>query len=134
TKYLITTRIDNDDAFNIKAIEYIQDHFAHQDLLFLNFPIGYCLKDRTNQLSLNGSKSNPFISLIEKVTWKNQEPIVRTVRCMNHSHLSQIGTIKQIAVKTPMWLQVIHDLNIVNKLRGKPVPKGQLDKSQFGLV
>lgn len=133
TKYLITTRIDNDDAFNIRAIEVIQKQFHEQDCLLINFPIGYCLDVNNKCVFLNGSISNPFISLIEKVKKTGPEINIKTVRCMNHSHLNQLGEIKQVETTVPMWVQVIHERNLANQARGKPFPLEQLRKKDFGL-
>ena len=137
TQYLITTRIDNDDAFHKNAIKKIQLHFAKDNLayardFFLNFPIGYCLDEQTGQITLNGSKSNPFITLVEKVKRGPKAVSIKTVRCMNHSHLDRLGKIKQICTTTPMWVQVIHKRNISNRVRGNPIPKEQFRRKDFG--
>lgn len=137
TQYLITTRIDNDDAFHKNAIKKIQLHFTEENSgptrnLFLNFPIGYCLDDQTGQITLNGSKSNPFITLIEKVKRSPRGVSIKTVRCMNHSHLDRVGKIEQICTATPMWVQVIHERNISNRVRGNPLPKKQFKRKDFG--
>lgn len=134
TQYLITTRIDNDDAFHKNALKNLQLHFAEQRFLFLNFPRGYCLEDTTGRITLNGSKSNPFITLIEKVERNPQGITIQTVRCMNHSHLERLGKIEQICTSIPMWVQIIHDRNISNRVRGKPVPKEEfrLKRRDFG--
>ena len=104
TQYLITTRIDNDDAFHKNAIKKIQLHFTEESSgatrdLFLNFPIGYCLDDQTGQITLNG-KSNPFITLVEKV--KRSQGSVDQNRQMSEPFPSdRVGKIKQICPTTP---------------------------------
>lgn len=135
TKYLITTRFDNDDALNIKAVELIQAQFKEQDCLLINFPTGYCWQDQEHKLFLIiNSKHNAFISLIEKIKKAGRKFQIKTVRCIpNHRHLGRVGKIKQIKPKVRMWLQIIHEKNLMNRVRGIPVPKDEFSVENFGL-
>lgn len=117
TLFLITTRIDNDDAFQIKAVQIIQSQFHRQERLALNFPNGYCLnKDR---LFLTRQLSNPFLSLIERVRWTHGVPHIFAVTSRKHNELGSLAQIKQIECG-PMWLQIIHENNLINQAKGSP--------------
>lgn len=118
-RHIITTRIDNDDAFQIRAIQIIQEQFHHQERLALNFPNGYCLSK--NKLYLTRQLSNPFLTLIERVRWENGIPSVFTVSGRKHTELRTMAVIKQIK-SNPMWLQIVHEHNLKNRTRGKPTP------------
>jgi hypothetical protein len=107
-RYLITTRLDNDDAFHHRAIETIQQHFDGQDLGFINLIEGYVLQD--GRVRLRREPSNPFISLVERRTADG----FRTVYCGNHSHLSNLARIQQVETGEPLWLRVIHERNLLN--------------------
>jgi len=128
--YLITTRIDNDDALNIHAIDLIQRSFRPYKSQLIGFPLGYHWeKDR---LYLNSSGCYSFLSLVEKVHRPNGKIKIRTVRCKDHLQFYKSSNILYLAVNTPMWLQVIHDHNLINKAKGIPVPLHRLQKMNFG--
>src|ERR1051326_2080248 len=116
--FLITSRLDNDDALATRYVETVQSCFARSEFQFLNFTDGY-------QISRKGvyryrDTSNPFISLIERV------PGFRTVLgCGNHSFLAKAGPIRQLEA-VPGWLQVIHGRNLLNRIAGTPVSGEEL--------
>lgn len=119
TEYIITTRLDNDDAFHVTAIRRIQECFHGQDLLALNFPMGYRLAN--NRLFSARHLSNPFLSLIERVrTEPTGKKAVFTVMDQKHDEIHRIAKVKQLIAK-PMWLQVIHGRNLKNRGGGEPL-------------
>ncbi len=107
SKYLITTRIDNDDAVSIDFIESVQHEFSEQPFEFVNFLNGYALCKK--KLYRKRGDSNPFLSLIELID------DLRTVWYQAHRKVNQVGKVRQIKSK-PMWLQVIHGKNVSNKV------------------
>jgi hypothetical protein len=130
TKYLITTRIDNDDAFSKDAIETIQKNFKKQVFEFINFYKGYGFLVNKNRLFFSEHPSNAFITLIEK----RKSGSFKTVWCGNHTRLDEIGHIKQISDKR-YWIRVIHERNLLNSsgpsfLR-KNLRKSLIKTSQF---
>jgi hypothetical protein len=112
SEHLITSRLDCDDAIATRYIETVQAGFCGQDFEFVNFKNGYVLSG-ANAYSLRYT-SNPFISLIERTQG------FQSVFCGNHTLLSKRGPIRQIE-ETPGWLQVVHDRNLRNHVRGNPV-------------
>lgn len=127
SKYLITTRLDNDDALHQDFIANVQEQFREQELEFINFPIGYVFCTKDNRLYAAKDYSNPFLSLIEKVEG------FRGVWCENHLHVSCRGPLRQIATK-PSWLQVVHGKNVRNQV-GKDMQRVSLSllKDNFSL-
>ncbi len=113
--YLITTRLDNDDAVAVDFLRRIQRSFRKRELELLNCPLGYQLKD--GKLYLSADMSNPFLSLVERVTNRDRENCPKTVFCGAHHLLSSVAPIRQISAR-PMWVQVLHGGNIANQLRG----------------
>lgn len=110
TNFVITTRLDNDDALCRDFIERVQAEFHHQHAEVINFPCGYIwFKGR---LYLYRDSSNPFTSLIERA-----KPL-RTIVARPHRKLHELAVIRQ-AGTTPAWLQVVHGSNNRNRLRGK---------------
>lgn len=112
--YLVTTRIDSDDALGSDHLVKVQRAFRHQDREFLAFPFG--LQSYRGHLYNIYWPSNPFISLIEKVQAGNH---FTTVHCVRHDLIHDTGMVKRI-ISTPQWLQVIHNENNQSGLRGLP--------------
>ena len=123
-EYLITTRIDNDDGVALDFINLIQENFSRQKMQFVNFNYGYVWHQQ--KIYLLKEKSNHFTSLIEKIDRENEAEI-KTIYCANHSNLKLQGNIKQLDI-APTWLEVIHDRNVVNRVRGIRQPISKLDR------
>ena len=112
-EYLITTKLDNDDAISKYFIQIVQNHFYHQEFQFLNFSNGYFLNYNTYEIYLVNLPSGFFASLIEKAD------NFKTIRCgVSHPDFHTIGPIEEIVTK-PLWLAGIHGKNESNTIRGK---------------
>ncbi|WP_396178626.1 glycosyltransferase [Flavobacterium sp.] len=110
--YLITSMIDNDDCLHKNYIQEVQNQFAKQDFLAIDFINGYTLQIEPDMIL--GKKDhifNPFISLIEK----NDNP--KTVWFYDHHIWKKEPRIKSIYGKR-MWMSVIHGKNKVNEFDG----------------
>lgn len=118
--HLITTRIDNDDAFHVKAIQLIQNHVqaTKSDYFAIEFPFGYCL--HRDSLFIKHQPSNPFLSLVERIG-RNRPDSPQTIMWAKHRLIS--NTAPMISLNTyPMWIQVIHERNLINRAGGQRVP------------
>ena len=113
TQYVVTTRLDNDDALHCQAIADIQAAIKPQEAEFLNFPFGYTYSVPDNRFGLNERHSNAFISLVERVTDRR----LRTARCINHNRAAEVARVRQLDTQ-PRWVQVIHERNLDNSLQG----------------
>lgn len=110
--HIITTRLDNDDALEETYIETIQDNFLECDCMFfncskgvqLNFYKGYAYINKYNY------PFSPFSSLIEKA--ENFKTIAA------RKHTDWVDMQKIIEIRKPMWVQVIHEKNMVNDFNG----------------
>lgn len=114
TPYLITTRIDNDDAIACGHLAAVQSAFRRQEREFLTFPVGMQLF--RGHLYTVTWPSNPFLSLIERVGEGNR---FTTVCCVRHDHVRSAGRLRSL-VRTPQWMQLLHEDNLGNRLRGWP--------------
>lgn len=114
TPYLITTRLDNDDAIATDHLAAVQGAFRRQEREFLEFPVG--MQSFRGHLYTLFWPSNPFLSLFEKVGSSNR---FTTVCCVRHDHVRSAGHVRRL-ICSPQWLQVIHGSNIGNSLRGWP--------------
>jgi hypothetical protein len=109
---LITTRLDNDDCVASDFLARIQQTARNVGRGFINFPIGLQLYKERLYYSID--RSNPFISFVETLD-ASERP--RTVYQGDHRELRKVGPLTQVWAP-PLWLQVIHERNVANQLRG----------------
>lgn len=120
-EFIITTRLDNDDAVCSEFIELIQNEFEEVNKLFINFDNGLAFKD--NYIYTLRDKSNPFISLIERL------PNIKTVWSLPHNEICKSERIKHLS-SPGAWLQIVHDQNVTNRIKGRMLfPRNDLLKS-----
>ncbi|SFI55755.1 MULTISPECIES: glycosyltransferase [Microbacterium] len=112
--YLITTRLDSDDALAVRFVEDVQARFSGQDGLYVNFLRGVQV-ERGGQLFRYDAPSNPFISYIEK---RRTDTPPRTVfQDFGHGRSIHHGPLLNV-IGPPRWMQVIHGGNVLHDVRG----------------
>jgi hypothetical protein len=114
TPYLITTRIDNDDAIARTHLSMVQAEFRYQTREFISFARG--LQLFRGSLYETYRSNSPFLSLIEKVA---DDGTFTTVFCINHALVKKVGKVR-VLWRSPQWMQVLHGNNVGNVLRGWP--------------
>lgn len=114
--YLITTRVDNDDALNVRYIETIQEMFCGQKFSIINFPSGYCYHFGT-VYSYKHYRS-PFLTLIEKIDRSGDAPAFHSVMSKMHTDFDDYSHGGKYFDFEPMWLQYIHARNVSNTVFG----------------
>lgn len=112
TPYVITTRVDNDDAVADDFIATIQAQFERQDLELVNLVNGSQYSKR--RVYLRPYTRNPFISLVEALG----DGPPQTVFVRRHYELDQVGPVRNVRTDHPMWLQVVHGDNVLTELVG----------------
>lgn len=133
-EYLLTTRIDNDDAFANNAIEVIQSAADDLQPRYINLRYGLVSDGKTTYLL--DYRSNSFISRLEK---GSEAESVRTI-----DHTKAIGTkhFQQVDNMPPLWLIYVHGFNygwkMATALEGYlrthvPAPKDALDSFNIKL-
>jgi len=110
-KYLITTRVDNDDIVARDFIQEVQAQFDEQERQFVNFTHG--AQTTKGRMYLRSDPSNAFVSLIER---RGSHPPL-TVFIDGHDRLREHGHVAQVLTH-PMWIQVIHGGNLANVVHG----------------
>lgn len=111
--FIITTRLDNDDALHRDAIQIIQNHFIAEDNVIIDIEEGYCYAPKQGIITKHKFISNQFVSYIEQHK-KNYSTVYR------EGHPAWIGKATFISIKHKrLWLQIVHDTNVVNSLKGK---------------
>lgn len=123
--YIITSRIDNDDAIHREFIAVIQKQFKQQDFLVLDVIKGYSLQIKpTVMLGKKEHIFNPFLSLIEV----NKDP--KTIWHFDHNHWKKETRVKQITYKR-LWIAVIHEKNKINNFNGYDNVKWEILSKDF---
>ncbi len=122
--HIITTRLDNDDAICDGFVRMVQSVFRGQAFEFVNFTHGYVWY--RGRVYLHADASNAFASLIESASG------FRTIWCRQHTRLSEAGPVRQIA-DIPAWLQVVHQTNLSNRIRGERVAR-QVLRGRFTIT
>ena len=127
--YLLTTRLDNDDAISKDHLASTRRAFRKQEREFITFPFG--IQSFHGHLYNVYWPSNPFLSLIEKVRDNGE---FTTVFCVAHDHLEDQNKNKvRKVLRAPQWLQVLHDSNVGNMLRGWPRLRSRVH-SRFDVI
>lgn len=109
TPWLLSTRLDNDDAIARDFVLNIQRHFRLKREV-LNFTVG--LQYAGRRIYWRIDPRGPFTTLVERAG--NH---ISTVFAEEHSHLDRVAPVRQIRMR-PMWLQVIHGRNLGNLIAG----------------
>jgi hypothetical protein len=114
--YILTTRVDNDDAVSRDFVQTIQRCFQRQEFEFINLVNGAQYAD--GKVYVRPYTKNPFLSLVEAVGTAAPE----TVFVEHHYRVDDRGPVRNIRTAHPMWLQVIHGGNVLNEIVGLRVP------------
>lgn len=111
---LITTRIDNDDAFHKDAVKVIQESWYAQrakktEPWVIVFPFGFIVDLAARQMSVMEYWFNNCSTLVE------DSRNARTIWQWDHSNIPPYVDKHFISDK-PYWLQVIHSQNLKNEI------------------
>lgn len=112
-KYIITSRLDNDDCIHENYTEVIQSYFQKQDHHALDIIDGYTLETGKNtRLGILMKLNNPFMSLIE-----NKEDFKSVWFRERHGSWKYEKNMTKIKNQR-LWLSIIHSKNKVNRFSG----------------
>eukprot|EP00831_Metopus_contortus_P085180 TRINITY_DN9843_c0_g1_i1.p1 TRINITY_DN9843_c0_g1~~TRINITY_DN9843_c0_g1_i1.p1 ORF type:complete len:272 (+),score=49.59 TRINITY_DN9843_c0_g1_i1:42-857(+) len=116
--WFLTTRLDNDDGLSTGFVQCLHGVVASlneadlkpSDTLFINFPNGLQYHDR--EFYDFKDATNAFVSLLER----SDAP--HTVFWVDHPCIYDVAPVIQ-AETSPLWLQVVHGMNVYNYVRGE---------------
>lgn len=112
-QWLITTRIDNDDAIHSSFVDIIQRNFS-QKREFINFENGVIAAG--NRFYRYVHPSNAFLTFVEP------RFDARTVFSCNHEKAAEVASVRQVR-EIFGFCQVVHGGNVSNKIRGRRIPR-----------
>lgn len=110
--YLISTRLDSDDALHREAVALIQSRFCAQDFEFVNLEKGYRYDVEQNLLYAHEDNLGHFMSLIEK-----NEGEIRSVYLASHHEVNQWGRVQQVSGGR-YWLETCHERTMTRRVFG----------------
>ncbi len=113
--YIITTRLDSDDAIACDYLSRVQATFDNQDRLYVNFQRGLQF-ERDGALYSYLYPANAFLSFIERRT--PGAPIRTVFSAPAHPDAALYGDVLQVSAP-PCWIIVVHGANLLNEI--KPV-------------
>ena len=130
TDYIITSRLDNDDAISVDHIDRIQTIAKQQrngdERFWLNLSRGYKLRLPEEEAYPINAGNNPFLSFVEP-------PFdIKTTYQVCHTAARQHTDYRlcNIRAGAPTWLQVVHGANLLNRMTSVrySVPFSDLNK------
>ena len=126
-EYVITTRLDNDDALARRAIAYVQACFAGQSKQLVVFPRGFRWCAGRLYRAWEDYDGNAFKSLVEKKT--------ADVLCTVYEHACGSGGWTHVLTLhvEPTWLATVHGFNLFNHIEGEDSVAGAEQLGAFGV-
>lgn len=114
-EYIVTTRLDNDDSLHENFIFSIQKKIELRHGIVISCIKGFCLKiNGKHLLTKFNYVNNPFLTLVEE---KNA---LTSVLSMDHTKIIENKNELKIIKNQRLWLQIIHEHNLLNKIAGIP--------------
>jgi hypothetical protein len=128
-RFLLTTRLDSDDAITRNFVKDLQQA-ARRSLeleiigkrqlpALINFPFGYQAVE--GRLYLSSDLGNPFLSFLEERS--EDEPILSCYLCPHRDLHKSARTVSHLIASGPSWLQVLHGNNEATVVCGLRVPR-----------
>jgi hypothetical protein len=105
--YVLTTRLDNDDAVSRGFIERVQRIYRESDVDVINLCNGYTWC--RGHVYRNRNPNNPFATRVERVDR------IETVYASTHERLSAMGIVLRVGGE-PAWCRVIHEGNLSTQM------------------
>jgi hypothetical protein len=115
-EYVITTRLDNDDAIHSRFMEKIMTFFSETDDTFIRFFYGYQWSVKNRVLTeFYEEWGNHYLSRIERV--RNNK--ISTVLGIDNTKITELNVpiIDVNDKRVRLWIEVVHDENLRNYYR-----------------
>ncbi len=126
--HVMTSGLDSDDGYHKWYIEKIKGETSLMNVpCILDFSKGLTYDVSSGQTrAINiGGPATPFLTVIEPKSER-----LNTCYRYHHVQMGRHFKKKKISTNLPMWIQVIHDINIANKFYGEPI---RVNVSDYGV-
>ncbi|MGA3171440.1 MAG: glycosyltransferase [Chthoniobacteraceae bacterium] len=114
-RWLLSSRLDNDDAIHERFIESLQTNLQPESFEYYNFPDGLIYANE--RLYSWEDRSNAFLSRLEPIEG------FKTAWELQHPDVIRLHRVKQLGLRNA-WVQNVHGTNVSNKIRGRLVRRG----------
>lgn len=111
--YVLTTRLDNDDSLANDFVERLHNEVRARNMAegaYNFFKGAICQGDKLYDMT---HKSAAFFSLLEPLS-----DTLCTAPNIQHMHMAEGREVFQIGGR-PAWMQIVHDTNVSNRVRGQ---------------
>ena len=127
-KYIITTRLDNDDMIHQEFTAVIQSLFIPADKAVIDLQNGYqlCIEQLNSEVRNYSNRFNPFVSVIENLQG------IETVFSKPHFEWKYVSKIIEYK-DNRLWCEIIHQSNKLNTVKKGIQKNYHFDTSEFGL-
>lgn len=118
TRFVITSRVDNDDGLGKNYIRDVQKAFIEKDNVIINLNGGILYDEEKRILTeIRKGRLNHYASLIEEI-----KPVDNLVSIIGYPHDKPPPGYRIIEKECRYsWLKIIHSRNLNSKTHGKPV-------------
>lgn len=131
-EWLISTRLDNDDALGRSYGEATADYAAaavaaRPDLqdFWISFPLGAQFGD--GLLRLMPQNNNAFLTRVERIGGRPSTSMGTALQG-NHGHVFKHQAVFTPTTREPMWLQFVHGTNVSNRTNLKLMELADTDR------
>lgn len=128
TKFVITSRLDNDDLLHRDFIKEIKRLFqpVHQTVIDIRCGYQLCIENKQAELRYLTNRFNPFISLIEDVS-KSETVLSRMHRAWEEAeHIIVVDDQR-------LWIELVHQSNKLNEVNRRQKKLYGINMADFGL-
>lgn len=130
--WIITSRVDNDDALALTFIDsiqlYVQKHQMEKYALIFND--GYQYEEKTGVMARYHFPKNHFSSLVSQY-----QPHPDNILNYGHMDIDKKVSLNEVNTVHPNWLEIVHDTNVSNRMHFllKDIVTGKNEFEQFGI-
>lgn len=130
--WLITSRLDNDDALASTYIDDVQSYYKnHEEKKYaLIFNDGYQYEEKSCVMARYHFPKNHFSSLLSEYC-SSPDSILN----YRHTDIDKAVMLKEVNTDYPNWMEIVHDTNVTNRMHFsiKDVVIKEKESEKFGI-
>lgn len=130
--WIITSRLDNDDALATSYIESVQEYFTQNEAkkYALVFNDGYQYEEKSGVMARYHFPKNHFSSLLSEYC-----PTPDNILNYSHMDIDKTILLESISTAYSNWLEIVHDTNVTNRMHFsmKDIVVDNTEFTRFGI-
>ncbi|MDB4160800.1 putative rhamnosyl transferase [Bacteroidia bacterium] len=143
TRWIVTSRMDNDDAVHRNMVKIIQQELEFKHGYLVSLASGYVFDESRKKMAHYFYPMSPFLTIVEdskvaKGIFEKGHTIWPNLRLRIYKEIwvewfSKKSRMVRFVLCQPLWLQVVHQTNVSNSFfRGLPVVRSK-SLENFGM-